>query len=56
MKMKYNLKYVQLAKDYTIMRMRLIDFEAELREELRICDLGIEFCEKCQKIKDILGE
>ena len=31
------------------------DLYDELEKELEICDLGIEFCEKCQKNKEILG-
>ena len=32
------------------------EFERELRKELEICDIGSHYCEKCQKIEEILGE
>ena len=32
------------------------EFEKELHKELDICEIGLPYCEKCQKIKEILGE
>ena len=34
----------------------LEDFEKELWKELDKCEIGLPYCEKCQKIKEILGE
>ena len=30
--------------------------EKELWKELDKCEIGLPYCEKCQKIKEILGE
>jgi len=32
------------------------EFEKELRIELKKCDIGLPYCEKCEKIMEILGE
>ena len=54
--MKYNLKNFPYACEAGDMESWIRKFERELRKELEICDIGLPYCEKCEKVKEVLGE
>jgi len=54
--MKHNLKTFPVKSTPQAYERWFKKFKKELKKELEMCDFGLPYCEKCEKIMEILGE